>query len=371
MDPVVLMLLDFTPNQTRTFESFLLQLVEALRGNGWRTAFAFSGEPSRDFNSRLEELGATWRTASFPLRRQGVKELSAGLHPRPSVMLTAFMSPFNRNLVQLRRALGGCSWIVYDHSSGAPSQKSWPKRQAARLRGMYFGYHIARILTVSEFIARRDAEFLPEKKIRVVLNGVDLERFRPVANVPQSAARLTVSFVGQLIPEKGIRTLLRAIRSIVSSNDLPPFDVKIAGAGRLESEIREFCRNESLQNVQLLGQIKNVQQLYVDSDIVVVPSEWEEACALVVIEAMASGACLIVSDAGGNPELVGRSEEGGLLFRRGDAEEFASKLRRLLTQSELRSQLHDAARRRAEAKFSLSRVVDEVSDEITQVASNR
>ena len=87
--------------------------------------------------------------------------------------------------------------------------------------------------------------------------------------------------------------------------------------------------------------------------MVVVPSEWDEAFGFVVIEALACGAAVVTSDAGGLPEVVGNA---GLTFGRGDPEDLASVLRDLFDHPDRIANYRSRARARAE-QFSLDRMV--------------
>ncbi len=81
--------------------------------------------------------------------------------------------------------------------------------------------------------------------------------------------------------------------------------------------------------------------------IVVVPSRYENQ-SYAIAEAMACGACVVASDAGGTPDLI-RSGRDGLLFRAGDAEDLAATLGRAMADADLRASLGRQARERVRA----------------------
>src|SRR5262249_35572323 len=90
-------------------------------------------------------------------------------------------------------------------------------RLLSRVRGALAGIYINRILTVSDFIRRRDIDelYFPEAKTCTVHNGVDIRRFTPTESSPTNDP--TVVFAGQLIPQKGVRTLLQAVQLLADS----------------------------------------------------------------------------------------------------------------------------------------------------------
>jgi glycosyltransferase involved in cell wall biosynthesis len=81
------------------------------------------------------------------------------------------------------------------------------------------------------------------------------------------------------------------------------------------------------------------------AQIHVMPSRWDEPCALATMEGMACGLATIASATGGTPEIVGHA---GLLFQRDSVRELAGHLMRLLDQPGERRTLGEAARRRAQ-----------------------
>jgi len=76
-----------------------------------------------------------------------------------------------------------------------------------------------------------------------------------------------------------------------------------------------------------------------------VPSRWDEPFGLVTPEGMATGLATVASRTGGTPEIVA---DAGLLFERGDAEELAAHLERLIEDEALRRDYARRARMRAE-----------------------
>jgi glycosyltransferase involved in cell wall biosynthesis len=73
---------------------------------------------------------------------------------------------------------------------------------------------------------------------------------------------------------------------------------------------------------------------------------------------MACGRAVVAADAGGTGELLGRDGETGVLVPAGDAAAMAAAGHDLLDDPERRGRVGDAARRRIEAEFPLSRMID-------------
>ena len=108
-------------------------------------------------------------------------------------------------------------------------------------------------------------------------------------------------FVGRVSEEKGVLALLEAW----STHPEGAFGVlRIAGDGPAREQVEALARNRG--DVDVLGQVtsERVSTLLEDSAVVVVPSLWAEAFPLVILEAMAAGRALLVTDEGGMPGVV-------------------------------------------------------------------
>jgi glycosyltransferase involved in cell wall biosynthesis len=339
-------------------ELFLLALAARLRNRGWRSVHVFAGEPSEEFKAFLARLDSPYLVARFPLTQCNGAELGRRLRKyHPDVVHTHFVSKFDFGLRPLKRLSGARRVVVSDQSSGAASRKVLLVRLLARLRGWWVGTYIHQVIAVSEFVRRRNAVdvHFPASKIRVVYNGVDTDRFVPV-DAPHPDG-FTIAYAGQLIPEKGLLTLLRAVTAVVAAGG----DIRtlIAGEGCQRRELEAYCDAAGLRGrVEFLGQIDWVNRLFATADVVVVPSEWEEAFGFVAAEAAACGACVIVSDAGALPEVIGTDGKAGVIFARGDATDLAQRLIELMADPHRREQLRRAARERAVSHFSIERMVE-------------
>ncbi len=147
-------------------------------------------------------------------------------------------------------------------------------------------------------------------------------------------------FVGRLSEEKGIQTLADAWRG------LPGIPLKIAGDGPMNS-------TRWPSGVTWLGQQSRAQieELMKDAAVLIVPSIWYEGAPMTILEALACGLPVIASDIGSLPEMVD-DHRTGLLFRPGDAEDLASKVRWAFDHPEQMLAMRAAARREYETKYT-------------------
>ena len=160
-----------------------------------------------------------------------------------------------------------------------------------------------------------------------------------------------VLYFGRLSKEKGIQTLIRAC---VKENRA----LWIAGKGALEKEIRStFGEEIERGNVRLLGFKKGdeLKNLIRKGKCVVLPSEWYENGPYAIMEAMAEGTPVIVSDQGGLPEMV-EDEVNGRIFPYGNADRLAQAIHWIFGLSDEKyKEMCENSSRLAKEKFDADR----------------
>jgi glycosyltransferase involved in cell wall biosynthesis len=191
-------------------------------------------------------------------------------------------------------------------------------------------------------------------KTRIALipgSGVDTKRFTPI---PEPGGPPTFGFVGRLLNDKGIRTLLAAHRLLRAR--MPEARLLIAGtpdpanpASVTEAEAKFW--NEQ-PGVAWLGHVDDIASLWAQAHVAILPSR-REGLPLSLMEAAACGRAMIASDVPGCREVV-IHEETGLLFPVDDAPALAEAMARLAADPQLRARCATAARRLVCEKFAAS-----------------
>jgi glycosyltransferase involved in cell wall biosynthesis len=167
-----------------------------------------------------------------------------------------------------------------------------------------------------------------------------------------------VGTLGRLTEQKGHRTLLQAVASLV--RNVPNLVLLLAGAGPLRAELEsEAARLGLADHVRFLGMRRDRATLYAAMDIFVLPSRWE-GLSLALVEAMGAGRAIVATEVGGNPEVV-RHRQTGLLVPPVDAGALSDALLTLATDRQLRASLGDAAAADARMRFSIERHVTELA----------
>ncbi|RMD99139.1 MAG: glycosyltransferase family 1 protein [Calditrichaeota bacterium] len=154
-------------------------------------------------------------------------------------------------------------------------------------------------------------------------------------------------YYGRLSEEKGILTLLKAMRSVSRAR------LKIIGDGPQRPILENFVRKHHLQHVEFLGNRggQELVSLVQNARFVVVPSEWYDNSPLVIYEAFSMGKPVIASTLGGMPELVDH-EVNGYHFEAKNVQQLAERIRQLWEHPKRCREMGEQARQKAEAEFS-------------------
>jgi glycosyltransferase involved in cell wall biosynthesis len=193
--------------------------------------------------------------------------------------------------------------------------------------------------------------------------GADTRYFRP-----KSAVALrdklgingrAVGYVGRLVPEKGVDTLLRAAVQM----QRPPH-VVVVGSGPAQAGLEALagqlgigrqCRFVGPVSYDMLADYLNLM------DALVLPSrttpDWKEQHGRVLVEAMACKVAVVGSDSGAIPGII---DDAGGIFPEGDHVALASALDKLATNQELRRTLIERGYRRVLEHYTVERVAESV-----------
>lgn len=251
---------------------------------------------------------------------------------------------------ELKRALPEARLIDLIHTA---DNGGWDLIKAARAALPFFDVHVA----ISDAVRNRLVECgVRPERVRLIPNGVDLERFQPAPDRVDERARIL--FAARLDPVK--RPLLVADIAAALKQRRPRADFVFAVAGdgserdRLVARIRQLGIEDLFE---FSGHVEDMAPLFASSDLLVLTSEIE-GVPLVVLEAMASACPVIASDTGAIHEVL--DEHTGVLIPKSEreAEEFAAAIDGLLNSDASRRRLGERGRRRVERGYSRERALE-------------
>jgi len=195
---------------------------------------------------------------------------------------------------------------------------------------------------------------IPDRRIRVIPQGVNVSEFRPPESRPQRD-NIRVVFVGRITRIKGLMTLLRAFALVNRSQAGHRVELLIAGPvwdQTCYKELDDYKREMQLQNVRFVGPVlpSNLPTFLRSADIFAFPSLME-TFPIVVLEAMASGLPVVATPVGALREVVTENETG-FRFQPRDYETMAEKLMLLSSDRRLRERIGRKARERVVRCYS-------------------
>lgn len=226
-----------------------------------------------------------------------------------------------------------------------------------------FSRTIDRFLVPDQFLGDKLIEGgFPAERIRKAPNPFFVADYNTASNAADY-----LLFIGRLVPQKGIMTLIDA----VSASETKP-KLVIVGSGELTHAIEARIARESLSaQVTLHGPAwgESLTNIMAKARAVVVPSEWYDNLPVIVCQANACGKPVIASRINGIPEYV-HDDVNGYLFNPGDAADLASVIDKVVRMPEQRIRaLFRTSRTTAEQEFDYSRhynllagIFDELSE---------
>jgi len=277
------------------------------------------------------------------------------LHARgwPAMVETAIAA----RLAGVRAAIYGFHGRGIGDLQGLTRRRRWAQRIVIRWYD--------RVITLNSHMQSElanECRISPEL-IRVVWNGVDVQKFRPLKNQDHlrqklglPANRFIIGNVARLDPVKNHQLIFKSL-AVVKANGFCPL-LLLVGDGphraALERQIRSLGLNSDVLLFgysDLIPEILNCFDLYVQSS-------FYEGFSNTVLEAMACGLPVLATDVGGTSDVLTDGREGYLL-KSDDHTELASLIIRLAKDQEHRYSLAQRARSRAVDSFPVEAMVDQ------------
>lgn len=312
---------------------------------------------------------ARWRDALFTLRADRVSTANYTLHALPVRFdghILRYVYPLHALHRIIQRAQPDVIYVEEEPASLALAQCALLKRRAkligftweniARRVGLpgVERFNLARCdgIIAGNFDAARLVRAKKFSKPIVVTPqlGVDTDLFQPRVAPEKEARAFTIGYIGRLVAEKGVWTLLAALA------DLPSAQLVLVGDGALRDEIERWVVAHQLAaRVRLVPALphEEIARVLNTLDVLVLPSQttptWKEQFGHVLIEAMASGVPVVGSNSGAIPEVIG---DAGIVFPEGDVGALRDALVTLQNDAARRAQLAQRGRARVLAQYT-------------------
>ncbi|MBB5355376.1 glycosyltransferase involved in cell wall biosynthesis [Anoxybacillus mongoliensis] len=240
---------------------------------------------------------------------------------------------------------------------------------------------VSAIVTISNYIGQVIRELYPEaeEKLRTIYSGVDSERFLPGSHPHMASTRkqlrqahgidqkTVILYAGRLSPNKGVDKLIQALPELAKRfNDLA---LVIVGSKWFSEEgttdyiayVRSLAKRLPVP-VVATGFVppNEIQNWFAAADLFVCTSQWQEPLARVHYEAMAAGLPIVTTARGGNPEVIVPNENGVVVERPEDPQDFVEKMTQILSNRTLMKKMGDNGRKLATSLYRWERVASDL-----------
>ncbi len=309
---------------------------------------------------KMEALGVpTYQIAMRnPLDLAAAKALAA-LCKREGYQVIHAQYPRENYIAILSKLFGNRARIVF--TSHLIIHQGFPWNLLNRLFTRQ-NHHIITVCRHGKAVLEQNG--VAKDKIRVVYNGIDAG-----AKLPKDPAileefgirdgELVISILTRFSEEKGMAFLCDSVKRLKEITNAP-FRVLAVGTGPLFEEIQDYAQKLGIDDVLIMpGFRTDTAKILAASDIYLNASQ-SEAMSFAILEAMGAGLPLVLTDVGGNPELVNTGEVSGLLVPYGDSEGYAAAMKQLLEDAALRERLGRASGAKAKREFDLYTLQDQV-----------
>lgn len=198
---------------------------------------------------------------------------------------------------------------------------------------------------------------------RVIHGGISKKEFPLSAGKKKSVIRKLL-YVGRVIPEKGVHTVIEAFHKLVIGKKIENLTLTIVGDGDTSyiAHLKKLINSMNLSPcVTLKGRMKRslIREEYLSHDILVFPSIWKEPFGLVALEAMICGVVVVGTGTGGSAEIL-QDEFNCLLFPPESSEKCAQQIEKLILDPYLFNRLRESGEKTVRERFYLEDKIDEI-----------
>lgn len=238
----------------------------------------------------------------------------------------------------------------------------------------YQGKRFRAIIAISDMVKQDMIRWyrIPEERISVVYNGVDVERFHPRNRQYREEIRgrhdiraedLVILFVSNNFQMKGLGFLFKALARIKERTP-PSFKLLILGRDRRGSYLRLARKMGIYEEMIFAGSTDEPEKYYGASDLLVHPTFYD-ACSLTVLEALASGLPVITTRCNGASGIITIGREGFVISNPKDSQTLGQQIS-FFFDKELMEKASTASRRLAEY-YSLEKNWGEIRNILGEV----
>lgn len=340
-------------------EIVTLHLIKGLKEKGYEVRCICNGWNDGNFKKRLEEIGIPYyeiKIGWIYIRNPLWTLDSLANYPRAYFACKKAIKEYNPDIFQfcgfgppiMLYSLIGQKALYGLHETHHPSLKH---RVIYRLLNKKIKYFTAVSNHIVNVLKKLD---IPPHKIELIYNGIPPVPLREInhnTQLEKNAVQFAV--IGQVVLWKGHLVLLEAVERLIG-NGISNFKILVYGndSTPFATELKNLLFKKGVaEYFKWKGFVADQEVVYSECDVVIVPSLSAEPCSLTIVESMCRGKAVIVSDRGGNPELV-QDKINGLMFNAIKPLELSNCMEFLINNRAAIIAFGEAARQKADQHFS-------------------
>jgi len=256
---------------------------------------------------------------------------------------------------------GGVKVVYTEHGRFYPERKSWKRS----LLNPVLALGVDHLVSISQATAHAMASYdnFPLRRIKVIHNGIDcsgaeVDKLAKRSELGISEGSRIIGTAARLNSIKNIQMMLRVLKLVLQ--EVPEACLVIAGQGEEEKKLKAMAWELGVADqVKFIGLRFDLPEIYQLFEVFLLTS-FSEGISVTLLEAMASGIPSVVTDVGGNREVVVEGETGYLLAVDGD-QPMAQRICHLLQHSDLASKAGQSGKERVHSQFSVKKMMDSYS----------
>jgi len=340
-------------------EHHLLSLAKAQVESGDQVLVAYMRNTLRNLEGQFKDAGVTL----FPMGLTWYGQLS------PVLSLRSLIQSKNPNVVHAHLppaelytriamlGVNGNAFIISKHND----ERFAPVPLSANL-ARWVAKRAAAVICISHAVEKfwQQKKVISETRSSVVHYGITQmaqtteDTFKDMLSIKSND--VLFGFVGRLVPQKSLDSLLRAFSLLAVSNAR----LVIVGDGPLRAKLQDIAIELEISNqVAFTGYRSDIQKVMTGLDVFVLSSNYE-GFGLVLLEAMRAGKPVLATEVSAIPEVVD-NETTGILVPPKNPEMMAKAMKRFMTK-ETRWRMGNAGKIRAREQFGMSRMVKETQE---------
>lgn len=288
-----------------------------------------------------------------PLKKNKIKKALSELNPKTVII----NFPADLKVAAPAAKKAGIKNIIYRRGSAIPIKNRYLNRKI-------FKKYLTGVIANSEETKKsinKNHEFIDNKKIKVIYNGIDLREFDKKESAPvynnQNSNEIIIGNAGRFVPQKGQIMLIDIFAKIHET--VPEVRLLIAGSGKLEDKLKNYVNQKGLKDkVIFTGFTGNIKDFMMSIDLFFLTSLWE-GFGYVIVEAMACEKPVMAFDISSNPEII-ENNHTGILIKPFEIDKFANRAVTLINNPKELKKMGQAGRERVEKLFRFEKSIEKL-----------